>query len=139
MFRLLITTCLVLPNSLHWLVEQSMGAHCIQNCSNRRSSLDVGSSAAFRVCDCGLTGTDDLLTAYAYGGSRHNPCYPRSPIPAGEHAFIDGPNAQSDKWLHIAPAVFSPRSEERRVGKECVSPCRYRWSPYHEKKNRNNK
>src|SRR3546814_19296706 len=21
-------------------------------------------------------------------------------------------------------------SEERRVGKECVSPCRYRWSPY---------
>src|SRR3546814_13203608 len=21
------------------------------------------------------------------------------------------------------------RSEERRVGKECVSPCRYRWSP----------
>src|SRR3546814_18539020 len=23
------------------------------------------------------------------------------------------------------------RSEERRVGKECVSPCRSRWSPYH--------
>src|SRR3546814_1723715 len=23
------------------------------------------------------------------------------------------------------------RSEERRVGKECVSTCRYRWSPYH--------
>src|SRR3546814_13762957 len=22
------------------------------------------------------------------------------------------------------------RSEERRVGKECVSTCRYRWSPY---------
>src|SRR3546814_19205656 len=26
------------------------------------------------------------------------------------------------------------RSEERRVGKECVSTCRYRWSPYHQKK-----
>src|SRR3546814_3283788 len=25
----------------------------------------------------------------------------------------------------------SPRSEERRVGKECVSTCRSRWSPYH--------
>src|SRR3546814_11784303 len=25
------------------------------------------------------------------------------------------------------------RSEERRVGKECVSTCRSRWSPYHEK------
>src|SRR3546814_11643299 len=26
------------------------------------------------------------------------------------------------------------RSDERRVGKECVSPCSYRWSPCHEKK-----
>src|SRR3546814_15002147 len=25
------------------------------------------------------------------------------------------------------------RSAERRVGKECVSTCRSRWSPYHEK------
>src|SRR3546814_15250645 len=24
-----------------------------------------------------------------------------------------------------------PRSEERRVGKECVRTCRSRWSPYH--------
>src|SRR3546814_11897998 len=28
----------------------------------------------------------------------------------------------------------APRSEERRVGKECVSTCRSRWSPSHEKK-----
>src|SRR3546814_14629550 len=27
-----------------------------------------------------------------------------------------------------------PRSEERRVGKECVSTCRTRWSPYPYKK-----
>src|SRR3546814_2848707 len=26
---------------------------------------------------------------------------------------------------------FDIRSEERRVGKECVSTCRSRWSPYH--------
>src|SRR3546814_10935307 len=26
---------------------------------------------------------------------------------------------------------ISVRSEERRVGKECVSTCRSRWSPYH--------
>src|SRR3546814_9911690 len=31
-----------------------------------------------------------------------------------------------------APAVGRLlRSEERRVGKECVSTCRSRWSPYH--------
>src|SRR3546814_12777646 len=33
--------------------------------------------------------------------------------------------------MQLYPA---PRSEERRVGKECVSTCRSRWSPYHEKK-----
>src|SRR3546814_15548435 len=27
--------------------------------------------------------------------------------------------------------VLIPRSEERRVGKECVRTCRSRWSPYH--------
>src|SRR3546814_10545686 len=27
--------------------------------------------------------------------------------------------------------IIHGRSEERRVGKECVSPCRSRWSPYH--------
>src|SRR3546814_20163038 len=29
--------------------------------------------------------------------------------------------------------VANIRSEERRVGKECVSTCRSRWSPYHSK------
>src|SRR3546814_10386078 len=28
-------------------------------------------------------------------------------------------------------AKRAERSEERRVGKECVSTCRSRWSPYH--------
>src|SRR3546814_5490476 len=30
----------------------------------------------------------------------------------------------------VGRAQFA-RSEERRVGKECVSTCRSRWSPYH--------
>src|SRR3546814_13369351 len=30
-----------------------------------------------------------------------------------------------------ALAAVGARSEERRVGKECVSTCRSRWSPYH--------
>src|SRR3546814_12718244 len=36
----------------------------------------------------------------------------------------------------IVTYSFSPqvRSEERRVGKECVSTCSSRWSPYHKKK-----
>src|SRR3546814_15578226 len=32
------------------------------------------------------------------------------------------------------PLKLYPRSEERRVGKECVRTCRSRWWPYHKKK-----
>ena len=31
----------------------------------------------------------------------------------------------------LVAGAFGARSEERRVGKECVQPCRSRWSPYH--------
>src|SRR3546814_4286829 len=36
-------------------------------------------------------------------------------------------------WYQCNFAIERPsaRSEERRVGKECVSTCRSRWSPYH--------
>src|SRR3546814_11800325 len=37
--------------------------------------------------------------------------------------------------LAIAVIEEIRRSEERRVGKECVSTCRSRWSPDHLKKN----
>src|SRR3546814_979010 len=36
---------------------------------------------------------------------------------------------ESIGWYHSADPLL--RSEERRVGKECVSTCRSRWSPYH--------
>src|SRR3546814_18358246 len=32
---------------------------------------------------------------------------------------------------HDRKRASKNRSEKRRVGKECVSTCRYRWSPYH--------
>src|SRR3546814_20679578 len=37
------------------------------------------------------------------------------------------------KQIHDAGHIVGnhSRSEERRVGKECVSTCRSRWSPYH--------
>src|SRR3546814_11654646 len=35
----------------------------------------------------------------------------------------------------VLPGLY--RSEERRVGQECVSTCRSRWSPYHTKKKNN--
>src|SRR3546814_12007938 len=48
-------------------------------------------------------------------------------------------NPRASSVLHVLVAqmgrhsaiVASQRSEERRVGKECVSTCRSRWSPDH--------
>ena len=34
-------------------------------------------------------------------------------------------------WVAVDSVGAGVRSEERRVGKECVSTCRSRWSPYH--------
>src|SRR3546814_19426794 len=48
---------------------------------------------------------------------------------AGGHARQDQPDS-SCRRRHFP----GPRSEERRVGKECVSTCRSRWSPSHYKK-----
>src|SRR3546814_19894052 len=45
----------------------------------------------------------------------------------------DEDNADVRSATHRQPTYpwFAFRSEERRVGKECVSTCRSRWSPYH--------
>src|SRR3546814_13393960 len=42
----------------------------------------------------------------------------------------DGSGITSPDQILVTSAAVE-RSEERRVGKECVSTCRYRWSPYH--------
>src|SRR3546814_15862990 len=51
---------------------------------------------------------------------------------AGDADFI--PAAKLARYEGIDFILDPMRSEERRVGKECVSTCRSRWSPYHEKK-----
>src|SRR3546814_17559397 len=45
--------------------------------------------------------------------------------------FIDGKQGNSDGALFQNQ---TDRSEERRVGQECVSTCRFRWPPYHSTK-----
>ena len=47
----------------------------------------------------------------------------RGPAPAHRVTFIP--------TQPLPPDSGPPRSEERRVGKECLRLCRSRWSPYH--------
>src|SRR3546814_13647658 len=61
-----------------------------------------------------------LITADApldvnHGGREHI-------LAAGDSIFVRGGEVST---------ISCQRSEERRVGKECVSTCRSRWSPYH--------
>ena len=49
-------------------------------------------------------------------------------IDLSERFVIDG---QPVNAAALASAAGDVRSEERRVGKECIPPCRSRWSPYH--------
>src|SRR3546814_2371104 len=48
---------------------------------------------------------------------------------AGAHEPVAGGEAPAGGNFFTIQECL--RSEERRVGKECVSTCRSRWSPYH--------
>src|SRR3546814_15306412 len=78
----------------------------------------------------------DLLEAYG--------CEVVGPVPdvtqgvaIAREAALDGAvldiNLGGEPCFPIATALAERaiRSEERRVGQECVRPCRSRWSPYH--------
>src|SRR3546814_15390062 len=92
------------------------------------------------VCSSDLRHAACLLAAGLRGvnNERHNSYYRRhheTPfISSGRNSLVGLTHAyglnlsatrhdQNHRWLG--------RSEERRVGKECVSTCRSRWSPYH--------
>src|SRR3546814_12767707 len=57
------------------------------------------------------------------------PFFSAPSYPLGRRSFL------VSSW-HLTGKTGVPfsRSEERRVGKECFSPCQLRWSPYNEKK-----
>src|SRR3546814_658804 len=80
-----------------------------------------------------LTANVDSLTAVTSEGELtvlpgHIPLF--SQLVTGVFVYRQGKEEHSivisKGFLDVAP-----RSEERRVGKECVSTCRSRWSPYH--------
>src|SRR3546814_11356728 len=58
------------------------------------------------------------------------------PVNYNEHQFDTVVSYTEKKYqfelrYHLSIFANANRSEERRVGQECVSTCRSRWSPYH--------
>src|SRR3546814_2058183 len=89
-----------------------------------RCALVTGvQTCALPICKQGLVEVLSLPIGFVprrvrFVGHREHQVHGRPPTPIGT---VERP---------LQPHV-GPRSEERRVGKECVSTCRSRWSPYH--------
>src|SRR3546814_18959280 len=69
----------------------------------------------------------------AHDGHRHVDSGDASQYARQQIAAFEGCRVPAIRHLVVGGAV-DIRSEERRVGNECVSTCRSRWSPYHSKK-----
>src|SRR3546814_14744416 len=54
-------------------------------------------------------------------------------FPVTEQEFL-ARHIPGDHYVTIDSIYGHDRSEERRVGNECVSTCRFRWAPYQSKK-----
>src|SRR3546814_12872062 len=68
------------------------------------------------------------------GASPNTPWYKGPALIEDLEAVDVGASAEETKAFRLPGQWVHRRSEERRVGEECVSRCRSRWSPVHEKK-----
>src|SRR3546814_18089042 len=86
----------------------------------------------FRSCSHARTGRLQLFRGLGTG----QPEEPRQVRPRFLRKGVPGVSEPAGRVAHPGRVLFAlewqlARSEERRVGKECVSTCRSRWSPYH--------
>src|SRR3546814_14665540 len=88
-------------------------------------------------------GKAGAAACWARTGGGHDDALARQVIGNGLRFGRLRSNAVTDRAFAAAASVTSSsslasRSDERRVGKECVSTCRSRWSPDHYKNNLTN-
>src|SRR3546814_18868142 len=93
------------------------------------------------VVDLGVDGTE-LLQGFDFSEPDHCPLssserqvgiFRAIVLPAAHLASIGATDFLHRGAVGTQAVGDDHRSEERRVGKECVSQCRSRWSPYHSK------
>src|SRR3546814_8382161 len=95
---------------LFWCSLSGLWSVCFFFSSRRRHTRCALVTGVQDVCSSDLTAQDDLAQERL--------------------SWHDGDDEQPDRQ-GLCQGLRPARSEERRVGKECVSTCRSRWSPYH--------
>src|SRR3546814_13250428 len=98
----------------------------ISDWSSDVCSSDLGIDAVEDIADVALRRIGNGASLFriivlVIGGHRHEAAGQPEVV-----ELVDGRDARA-KCLRDA---LRNRSEERRVGKECVSTCRFRWAPY---------
>src|SRR3546814_14993025 len=77
-----------------------------------------------------IAGLKDTTTGETLCDPQHPIILERMEFPEPVIEVAVEPKTKTDQE-RMGVALNRLRSEERRVGKECVSTCRSRWSPYH--------
>src|SRR3546814_16090246 len=98
---------------------------------NTSPKIATQASAILSQSAIGNRRASNELSTNANAPANHSVWTTVSPFitgPPARHSPVRPLRAIQPQGLHN-PSYY--RSEERRVGKECVSTCRSRWSPYH--------
>src|SRR3546814_12750492 len=118
------------------MATEAGGPECRFGCGGYRLAIGIEPPhvAIFGVGDTGCGGLFEpvLRDQLAFAPATIAQCQ------QAEAGVVEGVDEQAATKMTAAGDRFDrfavDRSEERRVGKECVSTCRSRWSPYHYKK-----
>ena len=106
------------------------GLNCAKNAANYAGHIWDIRDAAGRMGACACIVVPWFADQYDRGRDwRDLAWWVHDHLPYHDMFFFPKRAAFNLTWRE-AP-VRRIRSEERRVGKECVQPCRSRWSPYH--------
>src|SRR3546814_12282125 len=93
-------------------------------------SSDVCSSDLFRALGNDAQRIADLVSSKYSRAATQEGSF-ASDRPSNSFSASAGPRPGTAKLAFSSGLNTEVRSEERRVGKQCVSTCRSRWSPYH--------
>src|SRR3546814_14851793 len=104
-------------------VNPAMGEYVIGSPLFEKVTIHTGSGEDFEIR---VRNDNTEVDRYVQSVYLNRQLYPRSFI--RHETIMKGGRIE---FSMVAVPSYEWRSEERRVGKECVSTCRSRWSPYH--------